>query len=233
MSAGPRVAGPRPPEAVLFDLDGTLLDSLGGTAEALVETLAAHGHDVSRRAVLESLGHSLPDVIATLCGLSPGEAAPLADDYRALYYGRYYDRVEPLPGAEPLLAALAAAGVPLGLVTSRRERYARLVLAHHRWASRFAVVVGQDTAAAPKPDPAPVVCALTGLGVEAGSTAFVGDTCEDMAAATAAGVGTIIGLTHIRRASELRAAGATHTASGLPAVGALLRVPLAVPRGAA
>ena len=233
MSPGPRVSGPRPPRAVLFDLDGTLLDSLGGTADALVETLAAHGHDVSRRAVLDSLGHSLPEVIATLCGLSPQEAAPLADDYRALYYDRYYDRVEPLPGAEPLLAALGAAGVPLALVTSRRERYARLVLAHHRWAERFAVVVGQDTAAAPKPDPAPVACALTALGVEAEPTAFVGDTCEDMAAAAAAGVGTIVGLTHIRREGELRAAGATHTAPGLPAVGALLRVPLAAPRGAA
>lgn len=61
---------------------------------------------------------------------------------------------------------------------------------------------------------------------------LVGDTCEDMAAA-AAGVGTIVGLTHIRREGELRAAGATHVAPGLPAAGSPLGLPLAAPRGAA
>ena len=232
MSATARAAPRHAPAAVLFDLDGTLLDSLGGMAAALAETLAAHGHRVSVRAASEALGHSIPGVIAALSGRPPAEAERIAGDYRALYYDRYYDRVEPLPGADAILSALASRGVPLALVTSRRERYAHLVLAHHGWAAYLPVVVGQDTAGAPKPDPAPVVHALSRLGVPPGDAVFVGDTCEDMASAGAAGVGVVVGLTHIRGADELRAAGATHVAPGLPVVGALLGLPLAAPRGA-
>ena len=232
MSAGPGPAPRRAPAAVLFDLDGTLLDSLGGMSEALAETLAAHGHRVSVREAFEALDHSIPRAIATLSGRPPGEAARLAGDYRALYYERYYDRVEPLPGADALLSALASGGVPLALVTNRRERYAHLVLAHHRWAAHLPVVVGRDTARAPKPDPAPVLLALSRLGVPAGDAVFVGDTCEDMASARAAGVGVVVGLTHIRGAEALRAAGATHVAPGLPAVGALLGLPPGAARAA-
>ena len=233
MSAGPRAAPQRQPGAVLFDLDGTLLDSLGSVADALVETLAARGHRVTHRAVFDALGPSFVETIAALTGLSLEKAETLADDYRGIYYDRYYDGVHPLPGAEALLAALGAAGSPLALVTSRRERYAHLMLARHSWAGYFPVVVGHDTAAAPKPDPAPVVYALRGLGAGGASAAFVGDTGEDMASARAAGVGTVVGLTHIRSPGELGASGATHLAPDLAAVGTLLGVPLAVPRGAA
>ncbi|MCY4640632.1 MAG: HAD-IA family hydrolase [Chloroflexi bacterium] len=233
MSEAARAADRTPPRAVLLDLDGTLLDSLGSVAEAMVETLGRHGHRVTRAEVLAVLGHSLPQVITDLTALPRDEALRVADDYRALYYDRYYRRAEPCPGAGALLAGLGAAAVPLALVTSRRERYAHFVLAHLGWTAHFPVVVGQDTAAAPKPDPAPVLHALAALGADAAGSAFVGDTNEDMAAARDAGVGMVVGLTHIRRPEELRASGATHLAAGLDAVGALLGLPLAVPGGAA
>lgn len=234
MSSHPRDASaPAVPAAVLFDLDGTLIDSLTSMAEALVETLAARGHAVTLRAISAALGPPLEEVIASVTGLSLGEAAAAADSYRAIYYSRYVHRALPVTGADALIGRLTAAGVTLALVTMRREEYARLVLARQGWVGHFPVVVGGDTAVAPKPDPAPALHALSVLGVEAQAAAFVGDTAEDMACARAAGIATVVGFTHSRGADDLRAAGATHLASDLAAVGVLLGAPLPIARGVA
>lgn len=213
------------PGAALFDLDGTLIDSLTSMAEALVETLEARGRSVSVEAIVAGFGPRFEDVVASVAGVSFDEAVEVADAYRELYYGEYAHRALPLPGADALIEQLGGIGVPLALVTSRREDNAHTMLAHRGWTERFPVVVGHDTAAEAKPHPAPALHALAELGVEAGVAAFVGDTAEDMACARDAGIATVVGLTHIRSERELRGAGATHLASDLATVGSLLGVP--------
>ncbi len=213
------------PAAVLFDLDGTLIDSLRSMTEALVETLAARGRAVTVEAIVAAFGPPFEEVIASVGGVSLEEAADVADAYVPVYYGRYVHRALALPGADALIARLAAVEVPRALVTSRREDNAHAMLAHRGWTERFPVVVGHDTAAAAKPHPAPALHALAALEVEARGAAFVGDTAEDMACARDAGLATVVGMTHIRSERELRAAGATHLAADLATVGALLGVP--------
>ncbi|MDA0256266.1 MAG: HAD family hydrolase [Chloroflexi bacterium] len=217
----------RPPAAVLFDLDGTLIDSVTSMADALVETLAARGRAVTVEAIVAAFGPPFEEVIASVAGVSLEEAADIAAAYGPVYYGRYAHLALPLPGADALIERLASVEVSLALVTSRREDNAHSMLAHRGWTERFPVVVGHDTAAAAKPHPAPALHALAALEVEARAAAFVGDTAEDMACARDAGVATIVGLTHLRSEGELRAAGATHVATDLAAVGSHLGVPIA------
>ena len=150
----------RPPAAVLFDLDGTLIDSVTSMADALVETLAARGRAVTVEAIVAAFGPPFEEVIASVAGVSLEEAADIAAAYGPVYYGRYAHLALPLPGADALIERLASVEVSLALVTSRREDNAHSMLAHRGWTERFPVVVGHDTAAAAKPHPAPALHAL-------------------------------------------------------------------------
>ena len=131
-------------------------------------------------------------------------------------------RSRPLPGADALLNVLAPTGVPMGIVTSKLEEGAHSLLAHLGWSGHFGVVVGRDTTPEMKPSPVPVRYALDALDADPARTVSVGDTEEDMRAASAAGVATVIGLTVIRTAEQMRAAGATHICEDLDAVRGLL-----------
>ena len=204
-------------DAVLFDLDGTLADSMTSIAAALVDTLASHGHVTTVEQLMPLFGPSMPAVIQRVVPVDDAEAERLYQAYLPNYYERYLPRTRPIPGADGLLEELAAL-MPLAVVTSKIEDGARSLLAQLGWAEHFAVVVGRDTSGGIKPSPEPVHHALAALGVDAARAAFVGDTEEDMRAAAAAGVATRVDLTVIRSEQQLRAAGATHACPDLAAV---------------
>ena len=207
-------------DAVLFDLDGTLADSMAAIAEALVETLATFWHATTAEQVMPAFGPPMADVIERVVHVDRAEAERIYEAYLPRYY-RDYPLSRPLPGAGDLVAGLGGR-VPLAIVTSKIEAGARSLVEHLGWSEYFAVVVGRDTTNGIKPSPEPVLHALTELRVEAARAAFVGDTEEDMRAAAAAGVSTVVGLVEIRGERELRAAGATHVCANLAAVGRLL-----------
>ena len=182
------------PAAVLFDLDGTLLDSLGSMATALGEVLASWGRATPAEQIVAAFGPplQLEEVIARV-GAPPEEAAEVEAAHRDLYYGSYVHLARPLPGAEGLIERLTGASVPLALVTHRREESAHHALHAQGWTEHFPVVVGRDTAGEMKPHPAPALHALAALGVAPHQAAFVGDTPEDMACARDAGIATVVG----------------------------------------
>ena len=213
---------PHPPDAILFDLDGTLADSMTVIAEALVDTLERFGHATTVEALMPHFGPRMQEVIQAATGVDLEEADRIYADYLPRYYGEYMSRSRPLPGAEALLADLAPTGVPLGIVTSKIETGAHDLLAHLEWTDYFGVVVGRDTTPEMKPSPVPVRYALNALDADPALTVSVGDTEADMRAASAAGVTTIIGLTVIRTPEQMRAAGATHVCADLDAVRSLL-----------
>ena len=213
---------PEPPDAILFDLDGTLADSMTVIAEALVETLDGFGYTTTVESLMPHFGPKMQEVIQAATGVDLDEADRIYADYLPLYYGEYMSRSRPLPGAEALLDALAPTGVPLGIVTSKIEAGAHDLLAHLGWTDHFRVVVGRDTTPEMKPSPVPVRYALSALDADPARTVSVGDTEEDMKAASAAGVASIIGLTVIRAPEQMRAAGATHVCADLDAVRSLL-----------
>lgn len=198
-------------DAILFDWDGTLADTLGAIYRANVEVMAALG---------------LPFDLAIY-------RRHFAPDWRVMYerLGVPADRLEEantrwwaaldeggtalFPGVQAALERLAAAGHPLGIVTAGRSDRVGQELRRHGIADLFGVVVYGDDHAAQKPDPAPLRAALQALGQaeRLASSVYVGDTPDDMRMSVAAGIRGIGIESILGDAAALRAAGASETAA--------------------
>jgi HAD superfamily hydrolase (TIGR01509 family) len=210
------------PGAVLFDFDGTIADSLPVITDSLMYALDTEGFKATREQVLAVIGPPLSVMVELLAGA-------LTDDQRERVVAAYFahfnanlDRIEPLPGALELLDALAAREIPLAMVTNKSEASAGRQLAALGWVERFAVLVGADNAPRPKPAPDLALLALRRLGVEATSTAFVGDNEADMLCASTAGIPIVVGLAIAGNEVALERAGATYVAHSLEEVEAVL-----------
>ncbi len=210
--------GGTPLRAVLFDLDGTLVDSEPLIGAALAETLARHGFAFDPSTVGRVVGPPMTAMIQRITGVSDAVAAQLFEEYARCYIERHAPQTRPLPGAVALLDALAAAGLPLALVTNKHERSARTVLGYLGWTERFAIVGAADTVSRVKPDAAHALEVARALGVPTDAAALIGDLDVDMACGRAAGLARVIGLAGGMSAEELRAAGATHVATSLDEV---------------
>lgn len=217
MTAGtPRVRG------ALFDLDGTLVDSLPTIAEAAVEAFTRHGHPVTAADIIPRIGPPMEVLAHEVTGAPPDECRAIYVSYQDLYYGEYIQRTPPHEGAYDLLNTLDSAGVGLAIVTNKNEFGARLMVTVQGWDGRFGSIVGRDTTPHYKPHPAPALHALQTLGVEPGEAAFVGDTEADMSCARDARIRYVVGVTGNRTPDALRAAGATHLVDTLGEAGTLL-----------
>lgn len=182
------------PLAVLFDLDGTLIDSI-----ELILNSAKHafrdrsGHIPSDTEWLTGVGIPLATMFRRYAR-DEAEVDALIAKYRE-YQLEHHDRlVRCYDQVVDTVDALREAGHPLAIVTSKTGWLARRGLAHVGLESHFDVVVGCDTCDRHKPDPQPVFVALEQLGYEPGEAVFVGDSVHDMAAGNAAGVTTIAAL---------------------------------------
>lgn len=179
------------PEAVLFDLDGTLVDSHGSIRAALVATLAAHGR-VLDEALFEQ-GMSRP-LRAMLEVHAPEAGQPeldsLVDGYLTAYVRTMIPRSPPFPGVVELLDALRAGGARLAVVTNKTEENARAIVTAH-FGARFEAVVGMVPGRPGKPDPATVHVACEALGAPPARAWLVGDSPLDLRAAHAAGAAAI------------------------------------------
>ncbi len=209
-------------DAVLFDLDGTLVDSLPTIAEAMVRALQAFDFEMDVARLIPLIGPPM-NTLAVGLGATPELAARINNEYLRLYHNGYVQRTPEHAGATPLLQRLGDAGILLGVVTNKIEEGARLVIDAKQWGSRFGVVVGRDTPnAAAKPSPLAALHALRALGVPPDRAAFVGDTEFDMQCASGAGMAYVIALDANRDADFLRSEGATHVVRSLEEVGTLL-----------
>jgi HAD superfamily hydrolase (TIGR01509 family) len=180
-------AGPRP-VAVLWDLDGTLVDSEPYWFEAEFELVAEHGGRWSTEQALAMVGNDLRRSAATLreAGVDL-EQAVLIEALLDKVVARVEQRTPWQPGAVELLTDLRAHGVPCGLVTSAYRRFADPVLAALPL-DTFDVVVTGDTVRRGKPDPEPYLTALERLGVPATDTVAIEDSETGTRSAEAAGM---------------------------------------------
>lgn len=184
------------PEAVLFDLDGTLADTAPDLIAALERLRLALGlPEIETGSLRQRVGRG---AVAVLEGGLPelGEAdretlrARFLDDYQA----RCWDASRPFDGIPDFLDELEALDVPWGIVTNKLERFARPVLARAGWADRIACLVAGDSTARAKPAPDPVLAACSALNADPRRTIFIGDDERDVVAGRAAGVQTIAAL---------------------------------------
>jgi phosphoglycolate phosphatase len=182
------------PRAVLFDLDGTLLDSAPDLAAAANAMLAALGLPPRDPAEIATyIGKGIPKLVERALTGSLDAAADPALFARALpIYEHHYAsesgrRSVPFPGVLEGLRALDEAAVPMACITNKAERFTVDLLKRTALAGYFRVVVCGDTVARKKPDPEPVLTACARLGVPPGEALMIGDSANDVAAARAAG----------------------------------------------
>ena len=186
---------------VLFDLDGTVVDS-GGIILASMRhaTQSVLGREFSDDELLANVGG--PGLEAQMEALGPGRAAELVRVYRE-HNEPLHETLEGFDGIEATLDVLRARGQRLGIVTAKRRATVELAFARLPLAHLFETVVGGDETERHKPDPAPLRLALERLGAEASDAAYVGDSPYDMQAARAGGlyaVGVTWGGIHERAA---------------------------------
>src|SRR5437868_5337408 len=177
---------------VIFDCDGTLVDSQHMIVRAMTRAYGAHGIPLAERETLLSvIGLSLTEAFTKLGGgRTDFPVESLAGHYRDAFHAMRGPGapVEPLyPGAAEAIAALALRDdVVLGIATGKSQRGVRMVLGHHGLLDHFITIKTADDAPS-KPDPGMVVHAMREAGVEPASTVVVGDTVYDIAMARAAG----------------------------------------------
>ena len=182
--------------ARVFDLDGTLVDTLPDLSRTLNAALADLGlpgvaTEVVRRSLHGGLEASVDSALQTL-------QAPVA--LRELLLSRYqahYDTApaqhsRPYPGVPELLERLRSRGDTLAVCTNKPQALAQRLLGCLGLASSFRVVVGADTCGQRKPHPAPLLHALDALGATPQQAVLVGDSAVDLACAEAAGVDCLL-----------------------------------------
>ena len=177
--------------AVLFDLDGTLADTVDLILRSFRHTMETHlGEAPPDARWLETIGRPLRDSLG-LFARSPEEVPLMTETYVAFQRSRHDALVSHYRGVPELLAGLAEAQIPMAVVTSKRREMALRTLDRCGIRSYFEHVVCADEVECGKPDPEPVHLAMTRLGIPAGpGVLFVGDSVFDMRAGRAAGVST-------------------------------------------
>ena len=174
---------PRPLRAVLFDWDGTLVDSAEVSFRCYARVFGAYGIAFDRARFAATY---CPDWYQTYEAVAlPREHWSAADARWVELYGE--ERAELLPGASDGLARLRAAGLATALVTSGSRPRIDRELAALGAAGLFECVVCCEDVSSRKPDPAPLLLALERIGVEPAAAAYVGDSPEDILMARAAG----------------------------------------------
>jgi pyrophosphatase PpaX len=171
-------------ETVLFDLDGTVVDSgaiiLASMRHATREVL---GRDYSDQELLQTVGG--PGLEAQMRALDPDQVERLVDVYRT-HNEPLHDELEACAGMEDVLVRLHEAGRTLGIVTAKRRATVELAFAQVPLGHLFQTIVGGDETERHKPDPAPLLFAAERLEVDPAETAYVGDSPFDVRAAKAA-----------------------------------------------
>ena len=181
-----------PCRAVLFDLDGTLLDTLEDLAASTNRSLARLGlppHPV------QAYRYFVGDGLAVLASrtLPPDRQDPrtiesLKDLFNQDYDVHWADRTRPYEGVPALLDALSARGVPMAILSNKPHSFTRAMVEHFFPSWKFAAVFGARDSHPRKPDPAAALEICAAMGLEAGDMLYAGDTRTDMQTARSAGM---------------------------------------------
>lgn len=189
-------------EAILFDLDGTLVDTTELILSSHEHTLRRHlrgSWRPTRRELLFNLGRSLPETLRDYAAAD--EAANVAEaaeqmlqTYRDYQQANHDLLIRQFDGMKEALKALETRGYVLGLVTSKMESTARLAMDRYDLSGLLPLGVFHDDTVRHKPDPEPLLAAARKGNLQPGRTLYVGDSVHDVAAGKAAGMRTLAAL---------------------------------------
>lgn len=172
---------------ILFDLDGTLIDSTDAILESFAAAYAQHGAPLPDAARIKALiGYTLDDMFASL-GIRATQIEGYIHAYKQHYREISCQKTTLLEGAKDAIV-LAHRDAHLGVVTTKTGQYSIELLAHMGLMQYFEVLIGRDDVTYPKPDPEPIHKALNQLPEVTGGVWMIGDTCMDMEAARAANI---------------------------------------------
>jgi len=201
-------------QAVLFDLDGTLLDTLDDLAQAANQVLVNHGLPVHpteayRYFVGDGLGVLMERIVPAELR-QPALLNRMADDFRRIYGRTWQVHSRPYSGIDPMLTALAERGLRLAVLSNKPHEFTRLCVGHLLAGHCFDTVLGQREGVAKKPDPAGALEVVHSLSLVPEQFLYLGDTAVDMETARRAGMCAVGVLWGFRDEAELRDAGAEH-----------------------
>ena len=187
----------RLPQTIVFDLDGTLVDTGPDLTAALNFALGTLGRaPLPAAAVRDMVGSGALRLIERGLAETGEEARELTAAMMPVFLDYYAAHIAghsvPYPGVVAAMDALAAAGCTLAICTNKTERLSRLLVDALGWTHRFAAIIGGDTLPVRKPDPEHLLLTIRAAAGDPADAAFIGDTHFDVNAGLAAGVPTIV-----------------------------------------
>ena len=181
------------PFAVLFDLDGTLIDSIGLLLDCVRHTFEGRTPAPTEAEWIAGIGTPLQKQLAQYVS-SEDDAIALTNRYRT-YQRIHHDRLtSAYPGVVDTLTELERRGHPMGVVTSKSNEMMDMGLVHVGLDQFMRTKIGMDSSKIHKPDPFPVIMALEELGYSPQEAVFVGDSPHDIQSGNGAGVVSIAAL---------------------------------------
>ena len=182
-------------DAVLFDLDGTLIDSAPDLAGACNDMRVERGlSSLPYEQLRAMVGSGARGMVGTGFGIGPDDDgyAALRDEFLMRYESRMTRETRVFAGVPPMLARLRESSRPWGIVTNKASRFATPLVASLGLAEQAATLVCGDTTAHAKPHPEPLLEAARRMGVTAAACVYVGDDRRDVDAGRAAGMRTLV-----------------------------------------
>ncbi|WP_339339618.1 HAD-IA family hydrolase [uncultured Oceanicoccus sp.] len=181
-------------QAVLFDLDGTLIDTAPDFAVVVNRLLKNHGKaELPYSAIRATVSHGARALVTLAFDLREGDDGfdALRQELLDLYGQHLSVNTALFPGMDALLLWLDSCNIPWGIVTNKPRRYAEPIVADLRLSERCSVMVCPDDVSHTKPDPEPMFLACEQLGCDAERTLYIGDHRRDIEAGKNAGMKTI------------------------------------------
>jgi len=175
---------------ILFDLDGTLIDSAPAILSSFRQAFAQTGTTAVRRIDESVIGPPLTETLQLLSGSrDPALIGQLSDAFKASYDNTGYQATVAYPGVGELLAQLASAGLTLSIATNKRIHPTRLILHHLGWSEHFAHVYALDLFSPRLPDKAAMIARLLAdQSIPKEAAIYIGDRSEDGESADANGL---------------------------------------------
>lgn len=200
-------------KAVLFDLDGTLTDTLVDIADAMNRALRLHGLPEWPVEAYRYLVGNGAKVLSERCVRERQElSAAVRQTYQAYYETHNLVQTKPYEGVPEMLQALVDRGIRLAVFSNKPDADTKAVVRHFFPEIPFAAVRGQVEGVPVKPDPTGALAVADEMGLAPGEFLYLGDTAVDMECALAAGMHPVGALWGFRTEEELRQSGAEHLA---------------------